>query len=67
MWTKIINAGEAHGHNSRIKNSKMVKSEIAAAKYFMYKDHKGGETYRPVVSGCCSNTLGLSGILSDVI
>ena len=67
MWTKIINAGEAHGHNSRIKNSKMIESEIAASRYFMYKDHKSKGGYRPVVSGCCSNTLGLSGILSDMV
>ena len=33
----------------------------------MYKDHKCGGGYRPVVSCCCSNTLGLSGLLSDVV
>ena len=67
MWSKIINAGEAHGHNDRIRSSKNIESEIAASKYYMFKDHKEGESYRPVVSGCCSNTLGLSGLLSDII
>jgi len=33
----------------------------------MYKDHKKGGGYRPVVSGCCSNTLALSGLLSDIV
>ena len=33
MWCKIINAGEAHGHNSRIRSSKNIESEIAANKY----------------------------------
>ena len=67
MWSKITNAGEAHGHNGRIRSSKNIESEIAANKYYMFKDHKEGEKYRPVVSGCCSNTLGLSGLLSDII
>ena len=48
MWTKIVNAGEFHGHNSRIRCSKTIESEVAASKYFMYKDHKGGETYQVV-------------------
>ena len=67
MWTKIVNAGEAHNHNNRIKNSKRIESELAASNYFMYKDHKSGGGYRPVVSGCCCNTLGLSGLLSDIV
>ena len=40
IWTKILNAGEAHGHHSRIKNSKISESEITANKYYMFKDHK---------------------------
>ena len=67
MWLKILNAGESHGHFSRIKNSKTIESETAASKYFMFKDHKSGGGYRPVVSGCSSDTLGLSGLLSDVV
>jgi len=67
MWTKILNAGEHHGHHSRIANSKMVSSEVSANKYFLYKDHKKEGGYRPVVSGCTSNTLGLSNMLSDVV
>ena len=67
MWAKIVNAGEAHGHYSRIVSSKTSESEIVANKYFMYKDHKEKESYRPVVSGCTSNILGLSGLLSDIV
>ena len=33
----------------------------------MFKDHKRDGGYRPVVSGCTSNTLGLSNMLSDVV
>ena len=40
MWTKILNAGESHGHHDRITNSKIMNSEATASKYFMYKDHK---------------------------
>ena len=67
MWAKIINAGESHNHFSRIVNSKIIESEVAANKYMMYKDHKKGGGWRPVVSGCSSNTLGLSNLLSDII
>ena len=35
--------------------------------YFMFKDHKKEDGWRPVVSGCNSNTLGLSNILSDLV
>ena len=35
MWTKIVNAGEFHGHNSRIRCSKTIESEVEASKYFM--------------------------------
>ena len=30
-------------------------------------DHKSGGGYRPVLSGCSSDSLGLSGLLSDVV
>ena len=33
----------------------------------MYRDHKEGGGWRPVVSGCASNTLGLSNLLSEII
>ena len=33
----------------------------------MYKDHKKEGGWRPVVSGCNSNTLGLSNLLSDLV
>ena len=33
----------------------------------MYKDHKCGGGWRPVVSGCSSGTLGLSNLISEVV
>ena len=33
----------------------------------MFKDHKIGGGYRPVVGGCSSDTLGLSNTLSEVV
>ena len=66
FWTRILNAGENHGHFERITNSKINNSEATASKYFMFKDHKPNGGYRPVVSGCTSNTLGLSNMLSDI-
>ena len=44
-----------------------MNSETAAPHYYMFKDHKKEESWRPVVSGCNSNTLGLSNLLSEVI
>ena len=67
MICKILNAGESHGHIDRILSSKIVNSESSAPKYFLFKDHKKKESWRPVVSGCSSNTLGLSNLLSDIV
>ena len=67
MILKIVNAGEEHGHFKRITDSKIVHSETSAPMYYMYKDHKKEGGWRPVVSGCNSNTLGLSNLLSDLV
>ena len=67
MICKILNAGESHGHIDRILSSKIVNSESSAPKYFLFKDHKKKESWPPVVSGCSSNTLGLSNLLSDIV
>ena len=67
MLLKVFNAGESHNHLTRITNSKIVNSENTASKYYLFKDHKEKESWRPVVSGCTSNTLGLSNLLSDVV
>ena len=67
MLLKVVNAGEAHGHLDRITKSKITNSETETPKYFLFKDHKENESWRPVVSGCNSNTLGLSNLLSDIV
>ena len=67
MLTKALNIGEAHGHTKRIIDSKVVNSETVAPMYYLFKDHKEKESWRPVVSGFNSNTLGLSNLLSDVV
>ena len=67
MLTKAMNIGENHNHLSRIVASKITTSENTAPKYYLYKDHKKVESWRPVVSGCSSNTLGLSNLLSEMI
>ena len=63
----MLNAGSDHEHQNRIIKSKMSESENAAAMYDMYKDHKAEGGYRPVVSGCNSDTLGLSNMLSEAV
>ena len=67
FWTRIMNTGINHDHMERIMSSKQSVSENAATKYYMYKDHKTEGGYRPVVSGCNSDTLGLSNTLSEVV
>ena len=62
-----MNAGESHGHMKRITDSKITNSETVAPMYYLFKDHKEAESWRPVVSGCNSNTLGLSNLLSDMV
>ena len=56
-----------HDHIARVLRSKISNSEMTAPKFYMFKDHKKEEAWRPVVSGCSSNTLGLSNLLSEVI
>ena len=60
MWCKFSNMGEAHGHKDRIWESKQTKSENMANMYMLAKDHKTELAWRKVVSGCDSDTLGLS-------
>ena len=65
--TKIFIIGESHKHLKRVQESVITHSETSAPMYFLYKDHKKEPGWRPVVSGCNSNTLGISNILSDII
>ena len=67
-WCKIWHSGENLGHMPRIIASKISTSENGADMYCLYKDHKAepGKT-RPVVTGCSSDTLGLSNGVSDVL
>jgi len=67
MILKVVNAGESHGHLHRIMTSKITSSEMEAPKYYLFKDHKEKESWRPVVFGCSSNTLGFSNLISDIV
>ena len=67
MLVKMFNMGENSNHLQRILDSKLTNSEQAAPKYYMFKDHKEGGGWRPVVSGCSSNTLGMSNLLSEIV
>ena len=57
MLSKAMNIGESHDHLPRVLASKIVNSENTAPKYYLYKDHKKVEAWRPVVSGCSSTYL----------
>ena len=63
----MLNTGINHDHMDRIISSKQSTSENLASMYFMFKDHKSEGGFRPVVSGCNSDSLGLSNTLSEVV
>ena len=60
MWCKFSNMGESHNHKDRIWESKQTRSKNLASMYMMLKDHKDELVWRKVVTGCDSDTLGLS-------
>ena len=67
-WGKMWNSGQDHGHGSRIITSKTSKSENSSDMYLLYKDHKQEDgKVRPVVTGCTSDTLGMSNNVSDLL
>jgi hypothetical protein len=64
MWR----SGENYGHQPRIMESKTTRSNNTADMHLLYKDHKKEpRKTRPMVTGCTSNTLGLSNSVSDVL
>ena len=67
-WCKIWSMGGDHKYGDRIMSSKISSSENRATLYPLYKDHKkvAGKT-RPVVTGCTSDTRGLSNSVSSFL
>ena len=66
-WGKVWRSGDDHDHRGRIINSKKTASENTADLYILLKDHKEGEKTRPIVTGCTSNTLGMSNNTASVL
>ena len=66
-WGKLWRSGDHHDHRGRMINSKKTSSENTADMYILLKDHKEGEKTRPIVTGCTSNTLGMSNNTASVI
>jgi len=67
MITNIFNIGENHKHLKRVQESVITHSETSSPMYYLFKDQKMKPGWRPVVSGCNSNTVGISNILSDIV
>ena len=67
FWCKMYGSGDAHGHRDRIIDSKKCRSCKVASMYIMVKDHKKDGSTRPVVTGCSSNTVGMSNAVSDFL
>ena len=67
MWLKMTNLGEKHNHEDRARESKIGKSTNLASMYLLLKDHKEKLSTRPVVTGCDSNTLGLSNMVAELL
>ena len=67
MWVKMNNTGERHDQVDRVISSKTTKSNNLSSLYFLIKDHKEKLAWRPVVTGCSGNTLGLSNSVSEFL
>ena len=67
MWIKMTNQGENHNHEGRTRESKISRSNNLAQMRLLLKDHKENRATRAVVSGCDSNTLGLSNVVSELL
>ena len=67
-WCKTWGTGEDHNHSERVMSSRTTNSNNLAVLYPLYKDHKAepGKT-RPVVTGCSSNSRGLSNSVSNLL
>ena len=67
-WCRMFSTGENHGHEDRVRASKVTRSGNRAELYLSYKDHKAepGKT-RPIATGCSSNTLALSNSVSSLV
>ena len=66
-WCKIWRSGKKHGHTGRIMTSKSTTSNNVASMWLALKDHKNGDKTRGIVTGCTSNSKGLSNSVSDVL
>ena len=66
-WCKIWRSGKNHGHTARIMTSKTTTSNNVASMWLALKDHKKGDKSRGIVTGCTSNSKGLSNAVSDVL
>ena len=67
-WAKMHNSGENHGHQGRVMDSKVNRSNNRSTMYVVYKDHKSepGKT-RPIATGCSGNTRALSNSVSSFL
>ena len=67
-WVKMWGTGADNGHQDRVIDSKTTKSNNLASMYIAYKDHKKEKRKtRPIVTGCTSNTRGLSNSVSNLL
>jgi hypothetical protein len=67
MWIKMTGMGEDWNHRDRMRDSKITRSNNVANMYLLLKDRKKKLASRPVVSGCDSNTAGLSNMVSELL
>ena len=67
MHIKMQGMGENWGHAKRMRGTTRTRSQNLASLRLLLKDHKKELKTRQVVSGCDSNTVGLSNIMSDLV
>jgi hypothetical protein len=67
MHIKMQGMGDNWGHSQRMRSTTRTNSQNLASLRLLLKDHKKSLKTRQVVSGCDSNTVGLSNIMSDLV
>ena len=67
MHIKMQGMGDNWGHGQRMRGSTRTNSQNLASLRLLLKDHKKSLKTCQVVSGCDSNTVGLSTSMSDLV
>ena len=70
MWAKMLNAGQDHGHETRVRGNLISQADTIPEMHTLIKDHKplrDGVRTRPVVNGSGSMNTPLNNQVNGLI